>query len=171
MTQDLSIFELLATQAERAPKEIINRGGEKIAPREVDEVLMDHPAIAQAVTFAVPHHTLGEDVAAAVVLRAQPSVTARDLQEFAATRLADFKVPRRVIIVDEIPTGTLGKMQRVGLAEKLGLTASDEPDGTVQGTAPRTPVEQTLAQIWAQVLGLEQVSNYDNFFDSADIRC
>jgi acyl-CoA synthetase (AMP-forming)/AMP-acid ligase II len=102
-------------------KEIINRGGEKISPREVDEVLMDHPAVAQCVTFACPHDKLGEDVAAAVVLREGQSVDARQLQEFVAQRLADFKVPRKVVLLDEIPKGPTGKLQRIGLAEKLGL--------------------------------------------------
>jgi len=102
-------------------KEIINRGGEKISPREVDEVLMDHPSIAQAVTFAVPHAMLGEDVAAAVVLRDGASADERAIREFAGARLAGFKVPRRVLILDEIPKGATGKLQRIGLAQKLGL--------------------------------------------------
>lgn len=102
-------------------KEIINRGGEKISPREVDEVLMDHPAIQQAVTFAMPHPKLGEDVAAAVVLREGSSATERDIRDFAAGRLADFKVPRKVLVLDEIPKGATGKLQRIGLADKLGL--------------------------------------------------
>ncbi|MGP1396050.1 MAG: acyl--CoA ligase [Inquilinaceae bacterium] len=105
-------------------KEIINRGGEKISPLEVDAVLMDHPAIAQVVTFSVPHKKLGEDVAAAVVLRDGATSDERDIRSFAATRLADFKVPRRVLILNEIPKGATGKLQRIGLAEKLGLTAS-----------------------------------------------
>jgi len=102
-------------------KEIINRGGEKISPREVDEVLMDHPAILQVVTFAVPHERLGEDVAAAIVLRDGASLTAKEVREFAARRLADFKVPRKVRFVAEIPKGATGKLQRIGLAAKLGL--------------------------------------------------
>jgi acyl-CoA synthetase (AMP-forming)/AMP-acid ligase II len=103
-------------------KEIINRGGEKISPREVDEVLMDHPAIEQVVTFAVPHVKLGEDVAAAVVLREGASLTEKEVREFAARRLADFKVPRKVLFLPEIPKGATGKLQRIGLAAKLGLT-------------------------------------------------
>lgn len=102
-------------------KEIINRGGEKISPREVDEVLLDHPAIDQVVTFAVPHAKLGEDVAAAVVLTEGARVDAKNVRDFAATRLADFKVPRQVLFLDEIPKGATGKLQRIGLAEKLGL--------------------------------------------------
>ena len=106
-------------------KEIINRGGEKVSPAEVDGVLMDHPAVRQALTFAVPHAKLGEEVAAAVVLREGASVTERVLRDFAASRLADFKVPRKVIFLAEIPKGATGKPRRIGLAQKLGLTGGD----------------------------------------------
>lgn len=102
-------------------KEIINRGGEKISPLEVDGVLLDHPAVQQVVAFAMPHPKLGEEVAAAVVLREGHSATEREIRDFAASRMADFKVPRRVVILDEIPKGATGKLQRIGLAEKLGL--------------------------------------------------
>jgi acyl-CoA synthetase (AMP-forming)/AMP-acid ligase II len=104
-------------------KEIINRGGEKISPLEVDGVLLDHPAIVQVVAFAMPHPKLGEEVAAAVVLREGHTATEREIRDFAASRMADFKVPRRVIILEEIPKGATGKLQRIGLAEKLGLAA------------------------------------------------
>jgi acyl-CoA synthetase (AMP-forming)/AMP-acid ligase II len=102
-------------------KEIINRGGEKISPVEVDEVLMDHPAVMQVVTFAVPHDKLGEEVGAAVVLREGMIATEQEIRAFAATKLADFKVPRRLVIVPEIPKGATGKLQRIGMAQKLGL--------------------------------------------------
>lgn len=102
-------------------KEIINRGGEKISPREVDEVLMDHPAVAQAVTFAMPHAKLGEDVAAAIVLREGQAAEESEVRAFVAEHLADFKVPRKILVLDEIPKGATGKLQRIGLAEKLGL--------------------------------------------------
>jgi len=105
-------------------KEIINRGGEKISPREVDEVILDHPDIAQAVTFSIPHDKLGEDVAAAVVLKEGANLEQKELQTFVAERLAAFKVPRIVMFVDEIPKGATGKLTRIGLAEKLGLTGS-----------------------------------------------
>ncbi|MCX7354678.1 MAG: acyl--CoA ligase [Alphaproteobacteria bacterium] len=104
-------------------KEIINRGGEKISPREVDEVLLDHPAVAQAITFAMPHAKLGEEVAAALVLKEGANATENDIRAFVATRLADFKVPRKVVFLAEIPKGATGKAQRIGLAEKLGLGA------------------------------------------------
>ena len=90
-------------------KEIINRGGEKIAPLEVDEVLLDHAAVAQVCTFALPHDKLGEEVAAAVVLADGAEVTPRELRDFASRRLADFKTPRRIVFVDEIPQGTDGQ--------------------------------------------------------------
>ena len=82
---------------------------------------MDHPAIQQVVTFALPHPKLGEEVAAAVVLRDGQTAEEQDIREFAAQRMADFKVPRKVVIMDEIPKGATGKMQRIGMAEKLGL--------------------------------------------------
>ena len=102
-------------------KEIINRGGEKIAPLEVDEALLGHHAVAQACTFAVPHARLGEDVAAAVVLVDGAEVTDRELRHFVSLRLADFKTPRRFAFVDEIPKGPTGKIQRIGLAKALGF--------------------------------------------------
>jgi acyl-CoA synthetase (AMP-forming)/AMP-acid ligase II len=104
-------------------KELINRGGEKISPLEVDEVLMDHPAVQQVVTFGVPSEMLGEEVAAAVVLRDGKTVTERELRDFAEARLAHFKVPRKIVFLPEIPKGATGKLQRIGLAAKLGLTA------------------------------------------------
>ena len=102
-------------------KELINRGGEKIAPIEIDVVLMDHPAVQHCVTFAMPHDKLGEEVAAAVVLREGNSCTERQLRDFAAGRLADHKVPRRFVFVRDLPKGRTGKLQRIGLAQKLGL--------------------------------------------------
>jgi acyl-CoA synthetase (AMP-forming)/AMP-acid ligase II len=102
-------------------KEIINRGGEKISPREVDEVLMDHPAVGQVVTFGMPHDKLGEEVAVVVVLREGGQATEREIRDFAATRLADYKVPKKILFMDEIPKGATGKLQRIGLAQKLGL--------------------------------------------------
>lgn len=139
-------------------KELINRGGEKVAPREVDEVLLDHPAVAQAVTFGVPHETLGEDVAAAVVLREHVSVTEREMREHAFHHLADYKVPTQVVIVEEIPKGPTGKLQRIGLAEKLGSRLR------VDYEAPRSATEEALARMWAEVLGVDQVGIRDNFF-------
>ena len=103
-------------------KELINRGGEKVSPLEVDEVLMDHPAVAQCLTFAVPHAKLGEEVGVAVVLRGGLTAKESELRDFCGERLAAFKVPRRVVFLNEIPKGATGKLQRIGLAAKLGLS-------------------------------------------------
>jgi acyl-CoA synthetase (AMP-forming)/AMP-acid ligase II len=100
-------------------KEQINRGGEKISPLEIDEALLRHPAVAEAVTFAIPHDKLGEDVGAAVVLLDGEKVTESELREYLGGVLAPFKVPRRIAFVPEIPKGATGKVQRIGLADKI----------------------------------------------------
>lgn len=147
-------------------KEIINRGGEKISPREIDEAFLRHPAVAQALAFAIPDPKLGEEPAAAVVLKPGASVTKAELREFVSGRLADFKVPRTVLLLDDIPKGPTGKPQRIGLAAKLGL---DGPRETVSIRAayvpPRTPSERLVAGLWSQVLGHAQAGACDNFFD------
>jgi acyl-CoA synthetase (AMP-forming)/AMP-acid ligase II/acyl carrier protein len=147
-------------------KEIINRGGEKISPREVDEVLLDHPAVAQAVTFALPDAELGEDVGAAVILT-DPAVTEKELRRFASLRLAPFKVPRKIVIVDNIPKGPTGKIQRIGLAETLGLYLEPQKPVFISGTfvAPGTEIEESLAEMWCKVLGLIEVSVQQRFLD------
>jgi acyl-CoA synthetase (AMP-forming)/AMP-acid ligase II len=102
-------------------KEQINRGGEKISPLEVDEVLLRHPAVAEAVTFAIPHDKLGEEVGAAVVLVSNESVTEGELKQHVRSHLAAFKVPKQIVFVTEVPKGATGKLQRIGLAERLPL--------------------------------------------------
>ena len=145
-------------------KEFINRGGEKISPREIDEVLQRHPAVRQAVAFAIPHPSLGEDVAAAVVLREGQTVSVHDLRQSAAESLASFKVPRRIVFVKEIPKGPTGKIQRIGLAEKLKgeleTFTKQEAAGT---TAARNPLEAELLDIWQQVLESGQIGVEDDF--------
>ncbi len=139
-------------------KELINRGGEKIAPREVDEAILGHPDVMQAVTFAAPHPRLGEDVVAAVVLRPDRSVSEDELRRFAIDRLAPHKVPSQVIIVPEIPKGPTGKSRRIGLHEILShrLQADFVP--------PESPFEEVVAAAWSEVLGIPRVGANDNFF-------
>jgi acyl-CoA synthetase (AMP-forming)/AMP-acid ligase II/aryl carrier-like protein len=174
-------------------KEIINRGGEKISPREIEEVLLEHPAVAQAVAFGVPHPTLGESAAAAVVLRAEAAASEGALRSFAAERLAEFKVPHPVLIVEEIPKGATGKLQRIGLAEKLGLHPVGSPPApsdqwrsrgpqtavgskerssvpvpcpappTADCRPPGTSTEVALAAIWGEVLDVEAPGIHENF--------
>jgi acyl-CoA synthetase (AMP-forming)/AMP-acid ligase II/acyl carrier protein len=147
-------------------KEIINRGGEKISPREVEEVLLQHPAVAQAVVFALTDRALGQDVGAAVVLR-DPSVTERQLRQFVAARAVHFKVPSRIIALDTLPLGPTGKPQRIGLAEKLGLMEQDAPAPEPPGedAGPRTPEEEFLAEVWCEVLNRPSVGIHQRFLD------
>jgi acyl-CoA synthetase (AMP-forming)/AMP-acid ligase II/thioesterase domain-containing protein len=146
-------------------KEIINRGGQKISPREIDELISAHPAVAQAVAFPVPDSRLGEDIGAAVILKAKDSITEHELRGFIADRVADYKVPRQIYFVDQIPVGPTGKIQRLKLAEQLGIT---EADGNVSiarapYVAPNTPTERMLAQIWRSVLRVDRVGINDPF--------
>lgn len=101
-------------------KEMINRGGEKISPREIDEVLMRHPAVAEAVCFGVPHRMWGEEVAVAVVLRDDVSASEAELMSYCQERLADFKSPKKIHIVTSIPRTATGKLQRRVVAATYG---------------------------------------------------
>jgi acyl-CoA synthetase (AMP-forming)/AMP-acid ligase II len=102
-------------------KEQINRGGEKISPLEIDDVVLRHPEIAEAVAFAIPHDKLGEDVGLAAVRVAGSELSEKELRDYLSTQLAPFKLPRTIVFVDEIPKGATGKIQRIGLAGRLGL--------------------------------------------------
>ena len=145
-------------------KEIVNRAGEKIAPAEVEDVLLAHPGVVQAVSFAVPDPRLGEVVGAAVVTRDGAAISERELQQHVASRLADFKVPSVVLTLDEVPLGATGKVQRIGLAERLGLTGVDAAPEISPFTAPRTDMERTIADVWATTLDVERVGVDDDFF-------
>jgi amino acid adenylation domain-containing protein len=151
--------------------ETINRGGEKIAPFEIDEALMQHTAVRQAIAFPVPHASLGQQVAACVVLRSDATAVKHDmmefeLQEFVAQRLAMFKVPYRIIFVAEIPKGPTGKPQRKGLATMLGLAgqASSESVINISPIAPLHSTQERLMAIWRTVLGHENFGVEDDFF-------
>ena len=148
-------------------KEMINRGGEKVAPREVEAVVLEHPAVSETVAFAVPHPELGEEVAAAVVLRPGLRATSSEIQLHASARLAEFKVPRQVVFLDEIPRGPTGKPVRIGLAALLHMPTAGHLDrrGEASPTMPRTPLEETLIHVWAEALGAERVDVHDNFFE------
>jgi acyl-CoA synthetase (AMP-forming)/AMP-acid ligase II/thioesterase domain-containing protein len=148
-------------------KEIINRGGKKISLPEVDNVLAAHPAVAEVAAFAIPHRTLGEDVAAAVVLRLEVEVSELDLRRFAAERLAAYKVPRKIVFVEDIPRTTLGKAKRSALAERfrdLSMAAPPVPPALCDAGEP-TDTELRLIEIWRRILGCEQIAVEDNFFE------
>ena len=159
-------------------KELINRGGEKISPQEIDYALNTHPAVAEAVAFAIPDRQLGEEIGAAVVLRSGWKGTPQletELQELAASRLANRRMPRRVIFVDELPKTATGKTLRMGLAEKLGLidkAVADEPAevGLLEGgntgeDLPRGIIEMLLLHIWESTLGRSPLRTTDDFFE------
>jgi acyl-CoA synthetase (AMP-forming)/AMP-acid ligase II len=140
-------------------RELINRGGEKISPREIDEALLDHPAVAEAATFAIPHATLGEDVAAAVVLRPGAKATSQAIRAHMVGRLAEFKVPQQVFFVRELPKSSTGKIQRAGMAARLGLGPVSQAF-----VPPRTALEKTIAEHWTEILQQERIGIHDNFF-------
>ena len=102
-------------------KEIINKGGEKIAPLEIDDTIMQHESVFQAVTFPIIHTKLGEEVAAAIVLKDKRQLTEQELKEFLRNKLAPFKIPKKIVFLESIPKGKTGKLQRIGLAKTLGL--------------------------------------------------
>ncbi len=145
-------------------KEIINRGGEKIIPREIDEVLLRHPAVKQAVVFGVPHPSLGEDVAAAVVLQEGQTVSMQELRRFASTSLAAFKIPGLIVFIQEIPKGATGKIQRIGLADKLKeeLEAVRTLETSCE-SEPRTLMEAEILSIWQQVFQIQSIGIQDDF--------
>ena len=126
--------------------------------------MLNHPSISQAVAFAVPHPTLGEDVAVAIVLHEGCTVSTQELRQFTASHLADFKVPRQIIFLQEIPKGPTGKIQRIGLAKKLkaDLDALGSHD-TDSPTSPASPLEAEISTIWQEVLGVEKISLLDDF--------
>ena len=139
-------------------KEMINRGGEKVAPREVDEVLLTYPGVRQAVAFAVPHGSLGEDMAAAVVVEVGATLDEAALRDFALERLPAFKVPTRIVFVPEIPKGATGKVQRIGLFERLAarFEVGFEP--------PLSPMEHQIVDFFCQTLKRTDLGRRHNFF-------
>jgi acyl-CoA synthetase (AMP-forming)/AMP-acid ligase II len=102
-------------------KEIINKGGEKISPLEVDNILMDHPLIEQAVCFGYEDKMLGEEIAAAIIVKEGQNCSEMDVKNYAEEKLAKFKIPKKIFFVNEIPKGATGKLQRNVLAKNFGL--------------------------------------------------
>jgi acyl-CoA synthetase (AMP-forming)/AMP-acid ligase II/acyl carrier protein len=139
-------------------KEIINRGGQKVSPSEVEAVLISHPSVREAAVFGTPHLRLGEAVVAAVVMNDAQTLTASELRQYSTKKLAPFKVPQQIIIVEEIPKGPLGKFQRNKFFQNFShlLKPAFEP--------PSTEIELTLADIWKDVLGVGMIGKLDNFF-------
>jgi len=151
-------------------KEVINRGGEKVSPREVEEVLLEHPAVAQAVAFAAPNVELGEDVAAAVVLhkpreRSEDGSLEIELRGFVAKRLTSVKVPRQIVVVEKIPVGPTGKPQRIGMAAKLGFAESAPASMAGPHVSAQSELELQIAKIWEELLDIRPIGVRQNFFE------
>jgi acyl-CoA synthetase (AMP-forming)/AMP-acid ligase II len=139
-------------------KELINRGGFKVSPFEVDAALLRHPDVVEAATFAVPHATLGEDIDAAVIVRTDCPATAQALRDFAFGELASYKVPTQILLVAALPKSPLGKVNRHELATHFG-------EALCGGFAPpRSAREAEVACLFAAVLGVPAVGAFDNFF-------
>jgi len=130
----------------RPPQEIINRGGEKIAPREVEEVLMEHPAVAEVTAFAVPHTELGEDIAVAIILRENAQLRPGKSVHSRVRNSPTLRSRAKWYSSMKSHSAT-GKVQRIGLAQRLGVLASEQaqPEAKASSTVPRTPLEQAGA--------------------------
>lgn len=145
-------------------KDVINRGGQKISPLEVEDVLLSHPAVLEAGVFAVPHEKLGENVAAVVVLRPNSEASSDQLRQFARKRLAAYKVPSLIRSVATLPKGASGKVKRNALAALIATA-----EGSDETRLPRNAMETQLAGIWADLLELPQVgADQDVFALGAD---
>jgi acyl-CoA synthetase (AMP-forming)/AMP-acid ligase II/thioesterase domain-containing protein len=149
--------------------DVINRGGEKISPIEIDEVLARHPAVAEAAAFSVPHPRLGEDVAAAVVLRSGVTVTPVELRRYLQEEVASFKVPRRIVIRDHLPKGKTGKILRRQLTESLEETAASETQVEAGSLLEDSPIDLGLAiqltELWERLLNTAPLSLDDDFLE------
>ncbi|MEW6450486.1 MAG: AMP-binding protein [Pseudomonadota bacterium] len=146
-------------------KEQINRGGEKFAPLEVDQALLAHPDVSEAATFGFPHPTLGQEVAAAVVLVQGAQTTPDELQTFLRQRLAAFKIPRRILVVDAIPKGPTGKVQRSQLHQQLAVKEKSSGVAAVPRRAIENGLENALLQLWREMLKSESIGIDDDFFE------
>ena len=142
-------------------KDVINRGGEKISPLEVDLLLLSHPWVRDAACFAVPHATLGEDICAAIVLR-DTSIDSETLRDSLKSKIADYKLPRRILFVDQIPRTKGGKLQRHMLSELLSEPQAAE---SALRTLPETEIGKLLARMWQDFLNVETVYGDDDFFE------
>ncbi|HPI98648.1 MAG TPA: AMP-binding protein, partial [Synergistales bacterium] len=140
-------------------KETINRGGEKISPGEIDEILLSHPEVLEAAAFPVDHSTLGEDIAAAVVLSEGSSLTEEHLKSYTATRLSPFKIPSRIVAVQEIPKGPTGKFVRHCLSELIIFPEKENRPA-------ETGHEKLVASLWKDLLGSSPRGTEDDFFAS-----
>ncbi len=141
-------------------KEVINRGGEKVFPYEVEKAILQHPAVLEAAAFGVPHPRLGESVAAAVVLKPGSKVSESELKQFLAARVAGFKLPRRFCYLSSLPRGSTGKVLRRSLSESYAtLPRESVPPGR------HYLLQLELVELWKRLLGTPDIGLDDDFFD------
>ena len=150
-------------------KEMINRGGENIAPLAVEEVLHEHQAVSQAVVFSLPDDRVGEEVGAAVKLKPGFHLLAEELRNFCALQMVDFSVPKRIVFVDHFPTSATGKINRRELAEKLSVTGTAEREVFTKNNEEvihaQSDIEKELRQLWQSVLKLPEIGVDESFLD------
>ncbi len=144
-------------------KEIINCGGAKISPREIEEVLLQHPAVKEVVAFAIEHLSLGEVVAVAIVTQGEKKISENALQRYASKHLIYYKVPHKVLFVDNIPKEATGKINRLSMAEKLGITINTANSGTVKSPTCDA-LEHKLMDIWRKILKKSDIGIHESFF-------
>ncbi len=143
-------------------KEMINKGGENIYPKEIENIFLRHPAIAQVAVFGVPHKTLGEDIALAAVLQEKIEISEKELRDFALKNLSEFKVPGRIIFTKKLPKTQTGKVQRFKLYAKFqkALTDKKSPQPV------RVSADKKIIKIWQEVLRIKEIKPDDNFFEA-----
>jgi len=140
-------------------KEVIKRGGHSVFPLEIDNALLDHPAVAEAVTFSIPHPTLGEDVLAAIVRKAGSVVLPSSIRESAAEVLSGYKVPTRILVVEAIPRNAIGKVMRRDVPSLLAKQLAPARIAATQ------PTEQILLAIWLEIIQRDDIGITDNVFE------
>lgn len=151
-------------------KEIINRGGVKISPYEVENILSQHSDVLETAVFAVPHPVFGEAPAAMVVLKPGTNVMPQQLKFFLRDKIAQYKIPDQIIIVDKIPRGATGKVQRSKLYEHVIEAIQSNPQGnidcrTTDYLPPRTEMEKNVAEVWRKLFKLEEIGVQDDFVE------
>jgi acyl-CoA synthetase (AMP-forming)/AMP-acid ligase II/acyl carrier protein len=144
-------------------KEMINRGGEKITPQEVDDVLLTHPSIAQAASFSIKHRTLGEDIAVAIVPRENHTISETDVRDYAAARLAYFKIPQKIFFLSTMPRDPIGKINRLSLSTFAESQLQARTDGLESRNRDRTELESFLIRLWKVELDLDDVDPDTDF--------
>ncbi|MBF0275410.1 MAG: AMP-binding protein [Nitrospinae bacterium] len=144
-------------------KEIINRGGEKISPREIEDIITENPNINDAAAFAFPHESLGEEVAVAVVKKRTSNIEEKEIIDYCKERMSYYKIPRLVFFCEELPRTVGGKLLRWKLKEMYSESIQEKTEATYK--KPEGETAELLAGMWEKALSVRKVGMDDNFFD------